>query len=146
MAKNKIPIWANFNDYPDIYARFVGDLIALSDKEYQLRVWYRIEGPEVDWQGETLEDFDLTIEFLKNDLRSKKITLTTAQIKALLRTHAMINKFERGDFTEYSKINDFCEQQLYIINHPYWNKIRKQAELALTLFREVPADIKSCKK
>jgi hypothetical protein len=145
MIKNKIPIWENYKDYPDEYQNIINHLLSISDKEYQLRVWYRVEGPEMYWSDECIDDFDLANEFLKNDLRNRKITLSPTQIKALLRIHAMMNTFERRDHTEYNKIKDFCEQQLHIINHPYWDKIRKQAEFALTLFREVPDDVKACK-
>ncbi|MEQ1664386.1 MAG: hypothetical protein ABL927_03320 [Bdellovibrionales bacterium] len=145
MAKNKIPIWENFKDYPEVYSYIISTLLPISDKEYQLRVWYNAKGPEMHWSDECIDDFDLFNELLKNDLRNKKITLTSIQIKTLLRIHAMMNKFERRDFTEQNKINDFCERQLLVINHPYWDKIRKRAKFALTLFREVPSNIKSCK-
>lgn len=63
-------------------------LTDIASKEYQMRVWYRSWGSEIDWYEECSLVFDDQIDYLKQILREGKVRLTTLQIKAILRVHA----------------------------------------------------------
>lgn len=133
MAKNKIPIWENLKNYrSDVYV--IGDLLALSDKDFQIRVWVYATLPEMDWYDECLLKFDDGIEFMKKDLRKGRLQLTPKEIKAVLRVHAMCDRFVR--LVDWKSVPEgWVEEQSYIINHPYFEKIRQKAAEALELFR-----------
>lgn len=139
MIKIKAPKWESYKDYPKDYELWVCRLISFSDKDYQLRVWHRCEGPEVDWYDESFISFDNLIEFLKDDIRKgKPIYFNVEQMKALLRLHAMLSRFTDMDDPDFRKIVDGADKQLYIINHPYFAKIRTHAEYTLSLMHKVP--------
>ncbi len=132
MERNKIPIWENKKDYPSYLDFLVSHLLAISDREYQLRVWCKAEGPEVDWYSERMLSFEAGMDYFKNLLRNGKTSLNSSQVKAILRVYVMTLHF---DNIPEELPEDWTEQQLYIINHPYWQKIQRQAEYALSLLK-----------
>lgn len=132
MEKNKIPIWERKKDYPADLDFLVSHLLAISDRDYQLRVWCRAEGPEVDWYSERMLDFETGMDYFKSLLRNGKTSLNPSQVKAILRVYVMTLHF---DNIPEELPEDWTEQQLYIINHPYWQKIQRQAEYALSLLK-----------
>lgn len=140
VAKSKIPIWDNLKDCDDKLRGLLEEILILSDKDFQIRVWYRAEGPEMSWYDEFCLNFDYSIEFFKKNLREKKIILSPEQIKAILRVYVMHCHFANLPDPNYSKITDFAERHLYIINHPYWEKIRKKADDALKLLNVLPPE------
>ncbi len=134
MTKNEIPIWDNKNDYSADIGSVIVSLLAISDREYQLRVWYRTDGPEVDWFEECLLSFDTDMEYFRSLLRRGKTSLNPAQVKSVLRLHVMTNHFCKI-IRDEKLPEDWSEQQLYVINHPYWQKVQKQAAHTLSLLR-----------
>jgi len=54
----------------------------ISDRDYQLRVWHRAEGPEVDWYEESMLTFDTRIDYFESLLRKGKTSLKPEQVKA----------------------------------------------------------------
>jgi hypothetical protein len=132
MRKNKIPIWDNKKDYPADLEFIVSSLLAISDREYQMRIWYKADGPEVDWYSECLLSFETGMDYFKTLLREGKTTLNPLQVKAILRVYVMARHF---DNIHEDIPKDWTEQQLYIINHPYWQKVRKQAAHTLSLLK-----------
>jgi hypothetical protein len=135
MEKNKIPIWENVKDFSCDLQSLAEDLLAFSDKDYQLRVWYRAEGPEVDWYDEALLSFDTTIDWFKSAVRTGELKLSKAQVKAILRLHIMLSHFERTGPWNDCPVGG-AEEQLFIIEQPYWDKIRKQAKYAFSLLKK----------
>lgn len=135
MEKNKIPIWENYNHYLPEMKFLIGNLLAISDRDYQMRVWANQLGPEVDCYNETLYAFESSIDYFKSLIREKKIRLNTQQVKAIVRIYAMWFCFERK--VEKEKIpEEWIYREMYIIDHPYWNKIRRQAQYALSLLKK----------
>jgi len=132
-----MPIWGKLKDYPEDIEGVVFSLLSRSDKDYQIRVWALAEGPEVDWYDESSLNFDNHIEFFKKDIRVGKVSLRCEQVKAILRVHVMCNHFEQNLMYKVPENTPWTDEQLLIINHPYWDKIRKQATYALSLIRKV---------
>lgn len=137
VQKNKIPVWDQAGDYSLNYPDLVTTLIVLSSKEDQLRIWVRQEGPEVDCSLESVIGFDDTLSYLKHLLRTKEVELSDDKIKAILRLHAMVTTFWRRAISDpASPEGDGPEWELYVIEHPYFEKIRKQAQHALSLLKK----------
>jgi hypothetical protein len=136
LEKNKIPIWENYGRYRNDLDFIVGSLIAVSDRDYQLRVWYRSEGPEVDWRTESALSFDPQIAWFKKIVRDGTIQLSPAQIKGILRVNVMWSRFNRMMLNDPNCPEDELATELYKINHPYWEKVRKQAQYALSLIQK----------
>lgn len=136
MTRNKIPIWENKKDYSADIDVIACSLLTISDREYQLRVWYRAEGPEVDWFEECLLNFDTEMDSFRHLLRKGETSLEPSQVRAILRVHIMTSHFcsilsrERENMPK-----GWSDGQLYIINHPYWQKMQKQAAYALSLLK-----------
>lgn len=134
MEKNKIPIWENTKFYSLKQPSLLGTILAISNRDFQIRVWAKALGPEMDWYTECMVGFDGDIEVFKSFLRDRVFVLTKKQVKAVLRLHAMCLHFDRHlDAKEIPQ--DWYESEMYIIDHPYFEKIRKQAQYALSLFR-----------
>lgn len=134
MEKNKIPIWENYDRYLPETEFLLGNLLAISDRDYQVRVWANQLGPEVDCYNETLYSFESSIDCFKSLIREKKIQLSAKQIKAVIRIFAMWFCFERK--LEKEKIpEEWIDREMYIIDHPYWDKMRRQAQYALHLLK-----------
>lgn len=136
MAKIKIPIWENLKDYPEELEFVVDSLLGFADRSFQLRIWTLGEGPEVDSHYESMLNFDDDINYLKYLIRRKEIHLTQEQIRAILRVHAMFNTFDRNAWAGDDVPKDWRGSNLYIIYHPYWIKLSKQAEYALSLLKK----------
>jgi len=126
---------STLNDNSKTIDGVIDFLSTLADEAYQLRVWGGAEGPEVDWYDETIDLFDTQIDFFKNDLRHGVISLSKEQIKAVLRVLVMINHFERRLVPWGESPDGWCEEQLFVIEQPYWQKVRKQAAHALSLLK-----------
>lgn len=138
MAKNKIPIWDNYDRYlSKISENLIVSLIKASDREYQMRVWIRGEGPEMDDSHEASLCFDDDIDWFKRVLRRGELMLSCDQVKAILRVHVLWNRFDWKMQKERNVPKDWLEGELYMFNHPSWEKVCKQAEYALSLI-EVP--------
>lgn len=132
MEKNEIPIWENKKDYPSYLDFIVSHLLAISDRDFQLRIWCRTEGPEIDWYSERMLTFEAGMDYFKTLLREGKTSLNPLQVKAILRVQVMSRYF---DNIHEENLEDWTEQQLHIVNHPYWQKVRKQAAHALSLLK-----------
>ena len=113
-------------------------LLVISDREYQLRVWHRADGPELDWYEECMLSFDTSIDYFESLLREGKTSLDPSQVKEILRVFVMGRHFD--DILRYEAVPEgWAEEQLYIIDHPYWRKIQKQAAYALSLLKSMTA-------
>lgn len=134
MVKNKIPIWENLKDYPEELKFVVSSLLGFADRCFQLRIWTLGEGPEIDSHYDSMLNFDDDISYLKYLIRRKEVRLTQEQIRAILRVHAMHNTFDRN-LCEKDLPKGWISRHMYIINHPYWIKLSKQAQYALSLLR-----------
>ena len=132
--KNKIPIWENKKLFLAELSFIITSLVAMSDKDYQSRIWHRAEGPEVDWYHESILTFDYEVEYFRELVRNGGLKLTKEQIKSILRVSIMSNRFKRL-LNAIEKPKVWKDEQLFIINHPYMEKIRRQAQQALSLIR-----------
>src|SRR5690606_23703917 len=65
MSKIKIPLWDNAWDFPEKLENVGLMLLAMSDRDFQVRVWAKAEGPEVEWFDEAYFDVELQTEFFK---------------------------------------------------------------------------------
>lgn len=136
MEKNKIPIWENYDRYLPELNFMMASLIGVSDREYQVRVWLNRIGEEVDWRSESALCFDDEISWFKKILRDGTIKLNSDQIKAILRVHAMWLRFVRLMLKDPDCPKDERGEEIYQLNHPYWEKICKQAQYALSLIEK----------
>ena len=134
MSKIKIPIWDNAYDFPEELEDVGLMLLSLSDRDHQVRVWAKAEGPEVQWFGEAFFNVELQTQYFKNDIRNCEIKLSKEQIKAILRIEIMFKHFDRLPESRTFP-DDFHERQMAIIDHPYFEKIRKRAAYAASLIR-----------
>ncbi len=128
------PIWENKKFFRADLDFVVDDLLAISSREFQERIWVRAEGPEINWFEECFLSLEPPMDWLRYQIRKKEIVLSRVQIKAILRVWVMFNRFctQGGAPPEGSSWED---EQLFYINHPYFDKIRKQADFALSLLR-----------
>jgi hypothetical protein len=140
--RNRIPIWDLAKHYPENIRNLAQSLIAISNKEYQISIWVRGEGPEHDFYYECELQFDDEIEFFKKDIRSGELKLSPEQIKAIIRVHVMMDHFDRLPWSFKLPNNPYYH--LYIINHPYWQKVRKQAAHALELLKTIQTPTPPC--
>lgn len=135
MENNKVPIWENYKNYLPEVKFLVECLLAISDRDFQVRVWANASGPEVDWYAECMLTFNDRIDYFKTLLKEKNLHLNAEQIKAILRVYVMGVCFERR--LDPKKIpKEWTASEMYIINHPYWEKVRKQAQRALQLLEK----------
>jgi hypothetical protein len=118
----------------------VKSLIAISSRDYQLMTWYRNEGDKSDDYEERAQNFEADIDYFKDLLRKMKIQMEPVQIRAVLRVHVMILHFDEI-LSQESLPTEHSRLQLYIIEHPYWMKIRKQATDALSLLKVNAKDL-----
>src|SRR4030067_3257105 len=93
MEKNKDD-WKLFYEnlekqYPPEIDFLIVSLFTISDKDYQLRVWYRAEGPEEDWYDEAMLSFVAAIDYFKDLVRWGRTKLNKKQVKEILRVHVM---------------------------------------------------------
>jgi metal-dependent hydrolase (beta-lactamase superfamily II) len=130
---NRTTTWDVADAYPENLRNLVSSLIVLSDKDYQRRVWVKGEGSEHDFYYNRELLFDEDIDYFKKRIRKEELNLSPEQIKAVLRVHAMMDHF--GGIEWSFKLPNNPYYHLYIINHPYWQKIREQASHALELLK-----------
>lgn len=96
----------------------------VSDKDYQLRVWIRGEGPEVD-------DFDETANYLLGDgeyilKHPKEFELTDQQYALLKEFFDKFHEFAFSNEIEYPPNN--------FLNNPEWIRIMEMAKGILKAF------------
>lgn len=134
MSKIKIPIWDNVLDFPIELENLGLMLLAVSDRNYQVRVWANAEGPEVEWFGEAFFDVELQTKYFKEEIRSGEIKPSREQIKAILRILIMFRRLDRSP--EFRTLpDDYYAREMAIIDNPYFEKIRKRAAYAASLIR-----------
>ncbi len=104
-----------------ILNEFLRNILHISDKEYQKRVWIRGEGPEVDDFDETVcHFFDDGDPILKN---YKEFGISEKQ-------HELLNEF-RKHIKSFSDENDWPPM---FIDSPEWTKITIMAKEVLEAF------------
>ena len=137
VEKSKIPVWVRAADYNLDYTNLISTLIVFSSKEDQWRIWVRQDGPEVGCSLEGVIGFDDSIRYFKHLLRTKEIQLSKDKIRAILRLHAMVTTFWRWANEDPASPDDGGpDWELYVIEHTYFEKIRKQAQYALSLLKK----------
>ena len=100
---------------------FLDTIAGISDKEYQERVWVRVEGPEWDDMDETYNYFFDNGEPIIDEYR--KYNLTEVQYKLVVELRNKLDKFE--DNCILSKPYKTEEQ---LVNLPEWQEIRDLAK------------------
>jgi len=105
----------------DILDFMLSLIFAISNKEYQRRVWINAEGPECDDFDDTVCNFlhegDAIIE------KYKEFGLTDTQFN-------LLQKF-RDEFRSFSNKHDLPEE---FIDTPEWERIMKMASTVLKAF------------
>lgn len=134
MSKIKTPIWDNGLDFPEELEQVGLMLLSLADRDYQVRVWAKAEGPEAEWFDEAFFNVELQTKYFKEEIRSGKIKLSREQIRAVLSMLIMFRHFDRLPDLK-SLPDDPYEYQMFLIDHPYFEKIRKRAAYAASLIR-----------
>lgn len=129
MIEEKIPTWDMFKEYSDEIASLLMILFCAANKNYQMRVWCRAEGPEVEWYAEWSFGFDNYVEDLDRELTEGKVPryLSKAHIERLYKIYYMVEEFEEKYCQAFPKAQTHEEGQLRVINHPEWDKIRQYA-------------------
>ncbi len=110
----------------------INSLLAISSQDYQIKVWYQNEGREKDDYEERTLNFEADLDCLKDLLRETKIRLASSQLRAILRVHVMVRRFDRL-LEQETLSSEHSQLQLQIINHSYWAQVREQAGRALSL-------------
>lgn len=80
-------------------------------------------------------DYVEAVEHFKDGIRTGKLKVNEKQIKAILRVFVMLCRFGRMEWIGESPDHGWSEEHLNMMNQPYWAKICKQAEYALSLIR-----------
>ena len=105
----------------NILIRILEIIVAISDKEYQRRVWIRGEGPEVDDFGEAVCGYSsLTGSIFKN---YKEYGISDIQFPVIKKFHDAFQKFWDD--------NDWPEE---FIDTPEWTEITEMAKDVLQVF------------
>ena len=101
------------------------DIADISDKEYQRRIWIRVEGPECDDFTEIVCRFFSRVECLLEGLKEDK--LSNSQLN-ILKTFIC-------DFEKFADEHDFPQQ---FIDTPEWTHITELAKEVLRAFNYEP--------
>lgn len=81
-------------------------------------------------------DFDNYCEAVVNEIREEKPTdLSWLQIKELIRLNKMIDKFD-AILTKKEFPDDLDGMRSYMVNHPQWLRISRQAHKILELLKK----------
>lgn len=100
-----------------------------SNREALYNYWIKGKGP--GYVEDTLTWSD-GYPYFKQLVRTKEITLTKDQVRAIMKIDVMINTLDRALMKSHAP-EDYCEYHLYILNHPYCTKLIQQAKYALSL-------------
>ncbi len=93
--------------------RFVEDLAYMADRDYQIRVWAKGEGPECDSFDETMNEFDYNMQIIQ--LEYKKYGLNDEDLNFLQNLEKKIDDF--------SEIAAQFDRDAEFINDPKWLEI-----------------------
>lgn len=115
------------DDRKYILKEFLKSISYLTDKEYQLRVWIRGEGPEVDSFDETICQFFEVCDPVLEEYKDFGITESQYQV---------LKKF-RDQFRKFSYENNWPPE---FIETPEWEKIMDMAREVLKTFNYTKND------
>ena len=99
----------------------------------------------MDWRYESALSFDYEISWFKKNIRDGSLKLDPEQIKTILRVHAMWLHFVHLILEDPNCPDDESGMETYQFNHPYWEKICKQAQYALSLIEKDPGEDENLK-
>lgn len=138
-------------DRKQILANFLETVEWIADKEYQIRVWIRAEGPEVN-------DFDETVNFFFLEAEGiiecyKDFGVSDKQYHALIRFRAAFEAFNEGprsylpelfiNTPEWTNITEMAKELLKVLNY---SKKRKTPFKGFTSFLFSLFKQPTCKK
>ena len=100
---------------------FLEEVVGIADKEYQMRVWIRGEGPEVDDFDEAVCRYSDAADSIFEEYT--KCNITSAQLKLIKKFHEKFKKFWKS--------NDLPQQ---FIDTPEWTELTLMAREVLLTF------------